>query len=275
MPAVRVGDGAFPLARLFRAPGERTALPVWLPQKGARRSLPRPFPCDAGHTAWLSAAGLSHPAGMFPPRDTLAHTMRPLCTVGDLSVPAGGLAFITIVMVITTARSAEGWRLISIQSQALPRWLNRPARLRRLRAPRGLRSLPALTADSPALFGQELGPNTAAEFGWAGQGRIPRRKGRQGFPSHLLLGRWPQGGCGPGHGPSGPSALPGHAKEPLLLALCGLVATLWWGKAWEAKLCQLSHPHLRQSRLGREATPGMHFGWGRGQTGLEDAESTS
>lgn len=45
---------------------------------------------------------------MFPPRDTFAHTMQPLCTVGDLSVPAGGLAFITIVMVITTARSAKG-----------------------------------------------------------------------------------------------------------------------------------------------------------------------
>lgn len=34
--------------------------------------------------------------------------MQPLCTVGDLSVPAGGLAFITIVMVITTAHSAKG-----------------------------------------------------------------------------------------------------------------------------------------------------------------------
>jgi len=45
---------------------------------------------------------------MFPLRDTSAHTMRALCTVGDLLVPAGGLAFITIVMVITAACSAEG-----------------------------------------------------------------------------------------------------------------------------------------------------------------------
>lgn len=45
---------------------------------------------------------------MFPPRNKLVRTMRPLCTVGDLSVPAGGLAFITIVMVMTTARSAKG-----------------------------------------------------------------------------------------------------------------------------------------------------------------------
>lgn len=88
----------------------------------------------------------------------------------------------------------RGWRLISIQSQALPRWLNRPARLRRLRAPRCLQILPALRAYSPAQLGEELGPNTGAEFGRAGQGRIPRRKGRQGFPSHLLLGRCPQGG---------------------------------------------------------------------------------
>lgn len=37
-------------------------------------------------------------------------------------------------------------------------------------------------------------------------------------------------------GPSGPSALPGHTEEPPPLTLCGPVATLWWGKAWEGWL---------------------------------------
>lgn len=146
---------------------------------------------------------------------------------------------------------ARGWGLISIPSQALPRWLSRTARLGRLRAPRCPQILPALTAHS-ALLGQQPGPNTAPEFGRAGQGRIPR--GDFLSPAARQMG-W---AVGEEDGPSGPSALPEHTKEPPPLALCGLVATLWWGKAWEgweAKLCQLSHPHLCQSRLGRGATP--------------------
>lgn len=68
----------------------------------------------------LPVWGLSHPAGMFPPSHTFTRTMRPLCSAEDLSVPAGGLAFVTIVMVIATASQPWDQKLICMHSQALP-----------------------------------------------------------------------------------------------------------------------------------------------------------
>lgn len=137
-----------------------------------------------------ASVALSHPAGCsLPARPVPTHSGTPEHG-GDPAVPAAGLASIAIAMVIAAARSARGLCLISIPSQPLPRCL---------------RILPALTAHS-AHFGQELGPDTAAESGRAGQGRIPA--GRAARASLVTLSRADAQG-----GPPGPSALPGHTRN--------------------------------------------------------------
>lgn len=127
---------------------------------------------------------------MFPPRDTFAHTMRPLCTVGDLSVPAGGLAFITIVMVITTAHSAKGPKPYQHSEPGSSPLAEPPSAAATARSD----PLPSNPSGSHALLASAACRGTGAKCccrAWAG--RIPPRRCRQGFPSHLLPRQLPTG----------------------------------------------------------------------------------
>lgn len=179
-----------------------------------------PSRVTAGHTSRLSVAGLSHPAGMFPPRDTFTRTMRPLCTVGDLSVPAGGLAFITIVTVVTTASSAKG--LVAHQHAepgSSPLAEPPSAAAAAPSAP-----LPSNPSGSHGLLASTAWRGTGAKRccrGWvgrAGQDPPPGGAGSSPAPWQLPTG-WAVGKD------TGPPALPGHAEE-LTLTQCGLVAAV-------------------------------------------------
>lgn len=137
---------------------------------------------------------------MFPPRDTFARTMRSLCTAGDLSVPAGGLPFITIVMVITPASSAKGPEAYLHSEPGPPCWwLNLPARLGWPRAPRCLQILPALTAGWAARRCQLPRPHPPCRgregeqlLGWGWRGARAERSSREhrwkGVQAALTLG---------------------------------------------------------------------------------------
>lgn len=99
-----------------------------------------------------------------------------------------------------------------------------------------------------------------------GQDRAGSPAGRAGRD---FLGRWAQGGLGVRTVAPGSSALPGHTEEPPPLALCGLVATLWWGKAWEGWLRGRALSALPSTPSPKQAWEmskhGMHLGWGRGR----------
>lgn len=236
-----------------------------------------PSPCDGrSHSVAVSRGDCLIPLACSH-RGTRSHTQcGPCAPWGICRYLLVAWLLLLLSWLLLRAAQPRGWRLISIQSQALPRCLNLPARLRRLRAPRCLQILPALTARSPAWRG--AGAKHWCRVWGAGQGRIPRRKSRQGFPSHLLLGRCPQGELWVRTmAPVVPLPCQGTPRSHHPSRCVGS-----WPRCggerrgrvgWKAKLCQLSHPHLHQSRLGRGAAPGMQFGWGRGHT--EGAGRTS
>lgn len=124
--------------------------------------------------------------------------MRPLCTAGDLSVPAGGLPFITIVMVITPASSAKGPEAYLHSEPGPPRWwLNLPARLGWPRAPRCLQILPALTAGWAARRCQLPRPHPPCRgregeqlLGWGWHGARAERSSREHRKVFRRRSRW-------------------------------------------------------------------------------------
>lgn len=143
---------------------------------------------------------------MFPPRDTFTRTMRPLCTAGDLSVPAGGLPFITIVMVIATASSAKGLEAYLHSEPGPPRWwLNLPRawagpehpaacrsfRLSRLAGQRGPASCPVLILPavggkgSSSWDGASMGQGQNGARGSSG-GKVLRQRSRWELSAFLL-----------------------------------------------------------------------------------------
>ena len=173
---------------------------------------------------------------MFPPRDTFAHTMRPLCTVGDLSVPAGGLAFITIVMVITTARSAKGPEAYQHSEPGSSLLAEPPSAA--ATAPGA--PLPSNPSGSYGLLATAAQGGTGAKrwcrgsAGRAGQDPPPAGVGRD----FLLACSWAAAhrvGCGRGRWPHWSLPCRGTPRSQPLRGV-GSWPPPWWGKAWEGWL---------------------------------------
>lgn len=193
---------------------------------------------------------------MFPLLDTFAHTMRPLCTVGDLSVPAGGLAFITIVMVITTACSAKGLKAYQ-HSEPGSSPLAEPPSAAEM-APSA--PLPSNPSGSHGLLASAAWRGTRAKHwcrGWTGrtgQGRA----GGAGRDFLLACSRAAacRMGCKQGCQPCW-SLCPAGACQ-------GANPRMVWAHGHrhggerhrragcEANRCKLSHPQPHRSRLGEE-----------------------
>lgn len=195
-----------------------------------------PSPCDGrSHSVSVSRGDCLIPLACSH-RGTRSHTQcGPCAPWGICRYLLVAWLLLLLSWLLLRPAQPRGWRLISIQSQALPRCLNRPARLRRLRAPRCLQILPALTASSPAWRGAGAKHWCRVWAGRTGQDPPQEEQARISFSpaARQMAAGW---AVGEDDGPSGPSALSGHTEEPPSITLCGLVATLWWGKAWEGWL---------------------------------------
>lgn len=192
---------------------------------------------------------------MFPLLDTFAHTKQPLCTVGDLSVPAGGLAFITIVMVITTACSAKGLEAYQ-HSEPGSSLLAEPPSAAAM-APST--PLPSNPSGSHGLLASAARRGTGAKRwcrGWMGRAGSPPGGAGRDFLLACSQAAACRVGCGQGCQPHW-SLCPAGARQganlPMVWAHGHLCGRERHGRAGhEANCYELSHPPLRRNELGEE-----------------------